>query len=157
MELQNIVDKMVNKQNFHKYVNICLENNLLIKSKCKPDIVVYLSDDEENYEINPEKYSFVVDGEIMTGNNNFYKNYKNITKFIKGKLELYVEPFYISKEMVKKGEIWYKDDEWCEISYQVHSYQYPMKGKYYIHGEKYKYEEWIKISREQKLKRILDK
>jgi hypothetical protein len=173
MKKENILDKLVTKANFHKYVEICLSENIDIKLKYAPEINIYLEGDGNWIEIvdylsyiPEDKYNleFEVFGDMLTGTNNFFKYYKDITKFVLT-LNYEVRTYLVIPDLID-GKHWIinEDEDWQEISYDCHSYSKPAhiidNGKtiteeYYINGRLKEKEEFLKISREHKLKRIL--
>ena len=169
--IQEIVDELVTRGNFKKYLKICIEHNLEISDKCLPYINVYR--DDKWYGIHPSVDYFEVNGELMTGNKNFFLNYDKITKFIlkrgsKDDKYLLVEDdkYLLVEPHMINGIQWTKEDDsdWHEISYNLHSYSKPAllqksvdrdSARYFIHGESVPYDKWKFLSREHKLKRIL--
>jgi len=176
MTKQEIVNQLASRQNFKDVLKICLDDNLEINQyDCFPGVVVYINE-SEYYEketgefkdkggwitIDIKNDGFEVDGVIMSGVRNFFINYKKITKFylFDGDFTLKVIP-----NLTGKGnQHWYISDDYdhFEISYDCHSfsgYAYENKDdkRYYIEGDRFHKEDWIKISREVKFLRIENK
>ena len=186
MTKQEIVNKLATKGNFHKYVEVCLHEGLSIeKLKFAPEIYVYYDDtdylhketgeyrdvscDKVKINLKVKNLQFEVDGELMTGVNNFFKHYSKITKFIITEEYSYTctEITLIVKPSLLNGIHWSKDDvnDHYEISFECHSLHdvsmsqkvndVVINEKYYVDGVRFTEEIWKKESREQKLSRIL--
>lgn len=177
MTQEDIVKRLTNKRNFKKSVKFCLEANIDISCIlfCFPEFNIYhykgeyetsvidqtSNGDNSAYWFQPHPTSlkngelkFYIKGksEILSGLVNFFTYYDKIHTFVyKGEETL----------RVKFGE-WYesKDSEHYELSYELHSETKPAfdtahTKSYYHHGEIVPKKDFIKKSRELKLKRIL--
>ena len=169
MDKQEIIDTLVNKENFDKVVDICINHDLYIPSKGFPNIYIYHEtshllnstylNDYVQIIITDPKLSFVVDGEIKTGVDNFFKYYEHISEFI---WEKYL--FRVVPNIIPNHQHWYKttDNEDNEIGYKCHSLNKPAiespKGYFYfIDGREIEYKDWLKLNRMEKLSNILEK
>jgi hypothetical protein len=174
MTKQEIVNKLATKRNFHKYVEVCLHEGLSIeKLKYAPNINIYYDDSDYLEEYRDlscncdlidlrDVIQFEVDGELLTGTENFFRYYSKITKFIVSNITYYVKPHTLT-------EHWYRNtkddvDGHFEISYDCHSFHKPAitekyigasYERYYINGKRIDHETFIKESREHKLSRIM--
>lgn len=174
MNKQEIVNKLSTRTNFKNVVvPLCFSECLEIEQvNSFPDILIYHQNDGFDTSwtrINPMKDKFEVDGEIMSGTNNFFKYYKKITKFIKTGKSITsvfsVIPCLIGDDINSHWSGGSDDDDNFEISYNSHSYSgfahekfrngESIRGLYFIEGESIKYDKWIIESREFKLSRIL--
>ena len=181
MTKQELMNDMVSKRNFKKYVEICLCENLEIeKLEFAPDILLYNYEKDKDkidwYKIDlnesDRKIDFIVDGKKMSGVKNFFKFYEKITKFIISITfndTTYEKEFEVIPQISNKQH-WYIDektdvDGHFEISYNIHSLSKPayikkVDGKlieetYNINGDIFEYETWLIKTREHKLKRIM--
>jgi hypothetical protein len=188
MTKQEIVNKMATRANFHKYVEVCLAEGLEIqKLKLRPEINVYHDFIQEEFKhsyagnwtsLDPRIIDFKVNNVWMKGVENFFKNYKEITK-IKMIYENHYDPsgdltivWDVIPNMIG-GKQWSLDDDFSanghyEISFDAHSYAGPamvkkhtrvdeeiLEERYMIEGEEVTKETFLKESREHKLSRVL--
>jgi hypothetical protein len=180
MTKQELVNEMVSKRNFKKYVEICLKENLEIeKLEFAPDILLYNYEKDKDkidwYKIDLDsdrKVEFIVDGKKISGVKNFFKFYEKITRFIitvTFDATTYEKEFDVIPQISNKQH-WYIDektdvDGHFEISYNLHSLSNPaytkkIDGKlidetYNINGDIFEYETWLIKTRNHKLKRIM--
>lgn len=184
MTKQEIVDKLATRENFHKIVEVCLHDDLEItQTSCFPEINIYMNSTEYNQKetgefkdesswltVMVDRDSFEVNGEMMTGVKNFFKHYKEITKFIRVEenFEKHL-PDSITTIWKVSPHDWYRStdsaDGHFEISYDCHSlHEHAMiiivndvviNERYYVEGERLHREDFLKESREFKLSRIL--
>ena len=184
MNKQEIVNKLVTKANFHEYVEICLSEGLSIENfDCFPEIYIYY-DDSDYMKKESGKYidiscrwhtidlrdkevykttEFVVDGEIMSGTENFFKNYSKITKFIIEHEN--IKKIFCVKPSLLNSVHWTRSQENYEISFECHSQQGSafttiindeiMGERYYVDGVRLDKQMFLKESREIKFSRIL--
>lgn len=162
MTKEEIIKKLVTKDNFKTVVDICLKENIEISSVTNylPDICIYYEQDElceTLYEVKlkNKRIKFRVGNEILSGVNNFFKHYKNISEFhIPGK------KYIVIPNLIRKKH-WFKESNYNEIGYIPHSLSSPaIESKdtktYYINGDEISYKDWNISRRQLKLERILD-
>lgn len=181
MDKQEIANLLVNKENFNIYINICLNENISIDNyDYLPDIIIYYDDSDYylkktgNFKDMSSDYirinitnkitKFEINGKLLTGIKNFFKNYNKITKFVIVKENL-KKIFYVKPNIINKHH-WYINKENSEISYSCHSISKPaiiqidknkiINKKYYINGVRINKETFIKKSRKQKLSKIIN-
>jgi len=174
---QDLLNEMVSKRNFKKYVDICFREGFKIENlEFAPDIPLYFNDTWAKINFNNKdiEITFIVKGQVMSGVENFYKHYKEITNFKKTYTfdgQTYISSFDVIPYLVD-GNQWYIDektdvDGHFEISYSLHSVGGPAyiktcdgemyDEKYIIDGDELEYEVWLQENREKKLKRVLKK
>ena len=190
MTKQEIVNKLARKENFHEYVEVCLAEGLNIeKLNCLPEINIYMDDNNYNA-IETGKFQdkctwsrvnivneidrlteFEVNGVLMSGINNFFKHYKEITKFVQTTYDrMQASPgsstiIWKVKPNIRFGAQWSKSYEHYEISFDCHSLHEPalvqmigdeiINERYYVVAERLHFNNFIKESREHKLSRVL--
>lgn len=166
-----IIKELCQPTNFKKCVEICLEEGFDIgelKYHTFPQLLIYHDEDGNNLRWTDISFSgknemeFLVSDKWMKGVNNFFKHYKEITKFKNKNYIFVVKPNIIGKNH------WYESNEMdhFEISYDCHSTIGPSlifrngnmwsgENLYYINGMKISKLDWLKYNREEKLKRLL--
>jgi len=175
MTNKEIIEKLTNKDNFHKVVEICLNENIEIPRKGMPNLNIYHHIDGNKLRwstiFNDGVWTFKTkDGKSYTNINDFFTHYENIIEFTHLTNISTVE-YKVIPNIIKGKKMWYVSDDKShyEISYHCHSLSSPAiieyrynnpkiyicKQEYYIKGmliESKK--EWQKLSRENKLSRI---
>jgi len=179
MTKQEIVNSLTNKRNFKKSVELCFADSELdvneLPLKYAPEIYVYKYDkDDRNgvYELNIFLLSFEVDGVMLKGVKEFFKNYEKITRIIEQPGTTDFKEFIVKPNIVKGHDMWYENVEdsvegYFEISFDCHSFDKPsyiMKEEYegvkyvveeyYVDGDEVTKEQATFLGREYKLSRI---
>ena len=138
MDKQELVNKMVTKGNFHKYVEVCLSEGLKIeKIQYAPDILVYHDYIQDEFNVSYAgnwtylsliNLRFKVNDEWLSGVENFFKNYQNITKIEQkvGQTGGLVKKSWVVIPNMIGGNQWTRDRDFSaeghyEISFNAHS------------------------------------
>lgn len=159
--IQDVINKIVNKYNFHTIIEMLSQYDIdinLIDKKFYPEITLSYSVEDNPHFISLEfgKFYYFIDGEIYYDAHNFFKNYKKIEK-------VETDDFIYT---IKLDEYYHGDDDlmsdyFC-IEYDVHNDKgYAIfdkedkTGVYCIDGEMLPSDKCENFERELKLKRIL--
>ena len=172
MTKQEIVNSLTNNRNFKKSVELCFADSELDVNKlplCGPEIYVYHGDGHY-HELCLDIIEFEVDGVMLSGISEFYKNYEKITKIIETFNHTDRAEYIVVPNKVGKHDVWYESsdgDGHYEISFNCHSYDKPsfvlyeeydghnyVTEKYYVDGDEVTKEQATFLGREHKLSRI---